>query len=204
MKWNRAVHHVETLAAACAEMAAKPATIFPLRVVGLWVAGELLGPATDDVDSALVALEVDLPAEEVPWLVEPAGSAHWGNAVKLAQSPLTVRWRSAHAPVWNHMLERPARVWTVTNGLVEDALAALGAGEGERVREPAPADWDARMAAELRISHVALAERTAAYQDRRWRPGKLEPVADALWQASSGYLDVLSVTKTGKSWAEQV
>ena len=35
---------------------------------------------------------------------------------------------------------------------------------------------------------------TLEYDNRRWKPGKLEPVADALWRASDGYLDVLDAT----------
>ena len=47
MKWARAVHHVDTLAGACADMATRPATIFPLRVTQLWVAGDILGTPTE-------------------------------------------------------------------------------------------------------------------------------------------------------------
>ena len=38
----------------------------------------------------------------------------------------------------------------------------------------------------------ALRECAATYEKRRWSPGKLEPVADALWRASEGYLDVIN------------
>ncbi|AOS64270.1 hypothetical protein BKA25_001978 [Actinoalloteichus hymeniacidonis] len=46
------------------------------------------------------------------------------------------------------------------------------------------------MDAELAVSLAALGERTRHYEDRRFKPGKLEPVADALWRVSAGYLDV--------------
>jgi hypothetical protein len=36
---------------------------------------------------------------------------------------------------------------------------------------------------------------TKAYDQRRYAPGKLHPVADALWQAAAGYLDVLAETR---------
>lgn len=193
MKWNRAVHHVEALATTCADMAAKPDSIFPLRVTGLWVAGDILGPARD-LDTILVALTVDLPVPEVPWLTEPPGSRHWGNAVRLPQLPFRVCWRSAHAPVWNHLIDRPARVWSVEDGTDQHVLDALHGGRGAEVRTAAPVDLPARLAADLAISHQALTTRTADYADRRWRPGKIEPVADALWQASTGYLDLLAVT----------
>jgi hypothetical protein len=47
-----------------------------------------------------------------------------------------------------------------------------------------------RLTAELDVSLRALQVATAAYEQRRFSPGKLEPVADALWRASAGYLDV--------------
>jgi hypothetical protein len=193
VKWNRAVHHVEALAKVCADMSAKPDSIFPLKVTALWVAGDVLGPERD-LDTILVALVVDLPVEDVPWLTEPGGSRHWGNAVRLPQLPFRVCWRSAHAPVWNHLLDRPALVWTAENGTDQHVLDALADARGDDVRAAAPEDVASRLAADLAVSHRALTARTATYADRRWRPGKLEPVADALWQASEGYLDLLAAT----------
>ena len=46
--------------------------------------------------------------------------------------------------------------------------------------------------AELAVSLQALDSAAAAYEERRFRPGKIQPVADALWNASAGYLDVLA------------
>jgi hypothetical protein len=36
----------------------------------------------------------------------------------------------------------------------------------------------------------SLRARTRHYEERRWSPGKLDPLADALWRATDGYLDV--------------
>ncbi len=193
MKWSRAVHHVEALAQSCAEMASSPASIFPLRVTALWVCGDILGPATD-LEHVTVALCLDLPAADVAWWSEPPGSQHWANATRLAQSPVLAWWRSAHAPVWNHRVERPALVWDGEQGLREDTLAALRAGRGEdfRLAAPQPAQLRDRLLAELAVSLAALRATTAGYEQRRWSPGKLIPHADALFRASDGYLDVLA------------
>ena len=51
-----------------------------------------------------------------------------------------------------------------------------------------------RLEAELAVSLRALESATAAYEQRRFSPGKIEPVADALWRAGQGYLDVLGAT----------
>ncbi|WP_223199628.1 DUF7711 family protein, partial [Solihabitans fulvus] len=70
---------LETLAQACGEMATRPSSIFPLRVVQLRAHGDVLG-VPRDLDTAAVALVVDLPVEEVPWLCEPQGAQHWASA----------------------------------------------------------------------------------------------------------------------------
>jgi hypothetical protein len=48
---------------------------------------------------------------------------------------------------------------------------------------------------ELTVSLRALRGQTRDYEDRRWSPGKLEPVADALWRTSNGYLDMLDAVR---------
>jgi hypothetical protein len=72
-------------------------------------------------------------------------------------------------------------------------MAAVRDGRADSIRPPAPtaAELRTRLADELRVSLLALRARSRDYDDRRWKPGKLEPVADALWQAGDGYLDVL-------------
>jgi hypothetical protein len=196
MRWERAVHHVESLAKACAEMATRPRSIFPLRVTQMWLVSDILGPPRE-LESVTVALCVDLPVEEVAWWSEPPGAQHWANATRLAQSPVRPWWRSAHAPVWNHRIERPALAWDDAGGVREATIAALRDGRGESARTPAPGpgEWQARLDDELAVSLGSLRACAAAYDDRRWRPGKLEPVADALWRASDGYLDVLDAVR---------
>lgn len=199
MKWTRAVHHLEELAGKCAEMATVPATIHPLRVVGLWAIGDLLGEQRD-LEWVPVALVVDLPAEDVPWLSEPPGAQHWANATRLSRNPFTPYWRSVHVPVWNHEIDRPALVWDVNGGIAGETLAALREGRGADVREaaPTPADLRDRIEDEIVVSLGALRAATATYADRRWRPGRLEPVADVLWRASTGYFDLLDALGDGR------
>jgi hypothetical protein len=195
VKWSRAVHHLETLAQSCAELAAQPRSIFPLRVVQLWAVGDILG-AIREIDTITVALAVDLPVDEVPWLSEPPGAQHWASATRLAKNPIMPLWRSSHAPVWNHHIDRPALVWSSTDGIAEKTLAALREGQADSVRSPAPTpdELRVRLDDELRVSLLALRARSHDYQERRWKPGKLEPTADALWRATDGYLDLLDAT----------
>ena len=195
MKWSRAVHHLEELAQACADMATRPPTIFPLRVTALWAFGEVLANR-DDLDSVPVVLAVDLPADEVAWLCSPAGAEHWSNATGLSKNPVVAIWRSTRVPVWNHRIRRPLLIWDEPGGVHADALAALRNGTAGPLRLPEPAHDEraSRLEAELAVSLQALRSTTATYEQRRFSPGKLEPVADALWRASAGYLDVLTAT----------
>jgi hypothetical protein len=183
-------------------MAARPATIFPLRVTSLWTFGEVLTSA-EDLSCPRVVLGVDLPVHEVAWLCSPAGAEHWSHATGLSKKPVAPTWRSTRAPLWNHHIRRPLLIWDergVRDGSGEqeiDALSALRDGTAELLRlpEPAAAEMRSRMTAELAVSLRALQSTTAAYQERRFSPGRLEPVADALWHASAGYLDVLGAAR---------
>jgi hypothetical protein len=192
VKWTRAVHHLEALAQACAEMGTQPRSMFSLRVVHLWAVGDILG-AVRDLETVTVALAVDLPVDDVPWLSEPPGAEHWGSATRLTKNPVIALWRSADAPVWNHRIDRPALLWDSASGVAHETLVALKDGRGERVRLPGPTpdELRAHLDDELTVSLRALRNAARAYEDRRWSPGKLEPVADALWRASDGYLDML-------------
>ena len=193
MRWTRAVHHLEELAKACADMATRPATIFPLQVTALCTFGDVL-ERQEDLDSLPVVLAVDLPAEDVAWLCSPAGAEHWSNAAGLSKSPVVAIWRSTRAPLWNHRVRRPLLIWDASGGVAVQSLSALRAGTADplRLAEPAPDELASRLDAERAVSLRALQSATATYQQRRFAPGKLEPTADALWRASAGYLDIPS------------
>ena len=150
----------------------------------------------DDLDSVPVVLAVDLPADEVAWLCSPAGAKHWSHATGLSKNPVVAIWRSTRVPLWNHRIRGPLLIWDESGGVHADALAALRNGTAGTLRlpEPAPDELASRLEAELAVSLRALRSTTAAYEQRRFSPGKPEPVADALWRASAGYLDVLAAT----------
>lgn len=160
------------------------------------VVGEVLATPRD-VNVLTVALCLDLPVDEVAWWSEPRGTRHAAEATRLSKNPVHTWWRSAHAPVWNHRVDRPALVWDQIDGVAVDTVAAIREGSGESVRQPAPSrdQLRARLDDELDVSLRALRATTAAYDARRWSPGRLEPIADDLWRASDGYPDVLSAVR---------
>jgi hypothetical protein len=196
MKWSRAVHHLEELAHGCADMATRPVTIFPLRVTSLWAFGEVL-TGQSDLDALEVVLAVDLPTDEVAWLCPPAGAEHWSHAIGLAKNPVIPSWRSTRAPLWNHVIRSPLLIWDEQGGVATNTMSALreGAANPLRLPEPAPQEMVSRLEDELAVSLHALSSASATYERRRFSPGKLEPVADALWRASAGYLDVLGAIR---------
>jgi len=185
MKWSRAVHHLEELAHACAEIAGLPETIFPLRVTQLWAYGDVLTSNGSDLDSLQVALGVDLPVDDVAWFCPPPGSKHWSQATRLSKNPIVSMWRSTRAPVWNHHIRRPLAIWDERGGIATGAFSALRNGKADALRLPEPAQHEmcTRLEAELAVSLRALDSAAAAYEERRFRPGKIQPVADALWNA---------------------
>jgi hypothetical protein len=174
-------------------MATRPATIFPLRVSALWTFGEVL-TSRDDLDYLQVVLAVDLPVDDVAWFCVPAGAEHWSHAAGLSKNPVVARWRSTRAPLWNHQIRGPLLIWDEAGAIAVNALEALREGTAKELRlaEPAPDKLASRLVDELAVSLRALQSTTAAYEQRRFSPGKLEPVADSLWRADAGYLDVLA------------
>lgn len=196
MKWSRAIHHLEELAQTCADMAERPAAIFPLRVTQLWAYGDVL-ESQDDLDSLQVVLAVDLPVDDLAWFCPPLGAEHWAYATRLSKNPVVTMWRSTRAPLWNHHIRRPLKIWDEPGGIATPVLSALRDGTAEGLREPEPAEDEmrSRLEAELAVSHRALASATDAYEQRRFGPGKIGPFADILWRVSQGYLDVLGATR---------
>ena len=196
MKWSRAVHHLEELALACADMAGRPVTIFPLHVTQLWAYGDVLA-RRDDLDCLHVVLAVDLPVEDVAWLCPPVGAEHWSHATRLSQNPVLPVWRSTRAPLWNHRIRGPLLIWDESVGIETDALSALRDGAAEALRQPEPTEdqMRSRLEAELAVSLRALERAAAAFEQRRFSPGKIGPVADALWRTTQGYLDVVGATR---------
>lgn len=171
-------------------MLSRPPDIYRIRVRQLWTFGEMLEPE-HDIEWIPVALAVDLPVDEVAWLTEPNGTAHWANATRLSRNPFTVRWRSVHAPVWNHEIDRPLLLWDAETNIQTNAMEELRAGRATRPPHPSDDEFEKRIADELATSLGAVRQCTETYTDKRWKPRKLEPVADALWLANLGYLDLL-------------
>jgi len=192
VKWSTAVNKVSDLAQSCAGSAALLATINGLRVTQLWAVGDVLGRERE-IEFVTLVLCVDLPVAEVPWWSTPPGGEAWANSTRMSKNPILPWWRSAHAPVWNHRIERPLLIWDEASGVDGAALEALREGRGwaAGLAEPTPQELAVRLEQEAEASLAALRVRSETFQEKRWGRGRLEAIADPLARVVEGYLDIL-------------
>ncbi|MEZ0165674.1 hypothetical protein AB2L27_13005 [Kineococcus sp. LSe6-4] len=195
MKWTTALRTLEDVADRCAHVSRQPAGIVRLRVSEAWVFGALLGPRRDDLpdaDAVQVALVTNAAEEDSAAGTRPPAGGHWLAASGLETRPVVLWFRSAQAPVWNHVVDRPVRFWTEHDGLDHDVLVQLRAGDGAALRPaaPAPGELVERLGRELRVSREALRRSAVEYDDKRWSPGSPAKRGDVLADAALGYLAV--------------
>lgn len=162
--------------------------------------GDILDPATDELDVVRVALVLDLPADEVTWLALPTVNVWLDRHLRLDSVPVRALKRPAVWPVWNHVIRRPVRIWSLEGGTDDAALAALTNRDVESLRLPAPSrDEEAeQLAEELNASLVHLRRVQDSYFEREWRSthkGFGVYPEDHLWHAVEGYLDLLDANR---------
>jgi hypothetical protein len=159
------------------------------------VFGDLLtGP--DTIDVVWLALVVDLPVEEVPWLARPARAEATVSLLRFDKYPLRWWWRPVGWPVWNHHISRPVRFWSRQDGTDEVALDLLAARRLSDLEYQSPEDqggYRAQLETELEVSRRHLEHVVDSYHDRGWRrdhKGFGVYPDDHLWWATKGWLEV--------------
>ena len=192
MKRSTGLHRLREMADKCQYMLG-PGGQYALHVSEFWVYGQFLDDPRSTSEWVAVAMVVDLPPEVAHWLADPSGSEHWAYSTRLAQSPLFARWRPKGHPVWNHSIRRPLLLWDEAEGVREAAFEALRADAYDALRlpEPSPEELRARLVEERDACFRAMRSATETYTEKRWAPGKKERIADPLYLASLGYLDVV-------------
>jgi hypothetical protein len=150
-----------------------------------------------------VTLVVDLPVDEVAWLCHPAGVRHRSHATGLSRRPIVAMWRSMRAPLWNQHIRRPLLIWHEAGGSQPRRCAGLATEPRRRCdcqnqpRTRCGPGWGPSSREALEPWSPPLLRR----EQRRFSPGRLETVADALWHATQGCTDVLRAsahTSTGE------
>jgi hypothetical protein len=178
------------------------------RICDLWAPGQglvavhafgtVLDSGEDDgsVEVVQVALVVNEPPELVPWGARPPAYAGLPYVLELDKAPVDWCFRSSAAPIGNHRVDRPLRIWSRAEGVDEQSLAALAVGQAEALREPRPRPpvFKRHLREELAAAQARLGDIRDRYWQRAWRSdhhGADSYPENHLWDAVHGYLDLL-------------
>lgn len=191
-----AVRRLRTIAESCQELMRFPVDEPILH--SAYAFGAVL-EGTGDQDFVQVAFVLDVPTDELTWGTRPSSYAWLSHQLRLDRTPVDSYWRPAAWPVSNHVVSRPMRIWS-TDGVDDGALDALGRGEADSFRLPAPSreELAEQLATELDASLVHLKRVRDGFWKRDWRA---EHKGDGiypeqhLWDAVHGYLDLLEASE---------
>ena len=184
MKRSTAIGHLVEVA----EVATDQTGVgWPLEEI--WVTGDLLTPA-ETLEAGGVVLVIDVPADEIPWMVLNATGEWIGDQLRLGKRPMLWCYRPATWPVWNYRNRRVARFWAADDGLDTATIDALRTRELDRlnVAEPSDEQLAAQLREELRASRDHLRAVLESYSDRDWRRrhmGYLQSPEEHLWRAAA-------------------
>ncbi len=166
-----------------------------VSVIAGYVYGALVD-GDDELEYVSIALVVDEPGDDVPWLSRPAHLEALAKFIRLDKLPIVWRWRPAEWPVWNHQIPRAACFWTRDNGRDEHVIEALRARSIDDVRFTEPTDADSlrkQVEAERATARRHLASVTNSFGDRDWRrdhKGDGAYPEDTLWAAAAGFVEL--------------
>jgi hypothetical protein len=152
--------------------------------------------APDTVDVISLALVVDLPVDEVPWLARPAALEAAASLLRFDKYPLQWWWRPTGRPVWNHTILRPVRIWSQNDGPDEVTLGHLTERRVSDVEYQEPSDaqeYRSHLETEWETSRLHLDHVVGSYHDREWRrdhKGFGVYPEDHLWWATRGWLEL--------------
>lgn len=193
MKRQAAVKNLHRFVDNCAQLNRPPDEPIALEA---YVFGDILEPGVDTIELVEVAIVLDQPAHDVPWQALPPGHNGLVHTLELEKIPVSCYWRPAEWPVWNHVIDRPVRVWSHESGTDDDAISALARAAAEPYRIPAPSAAEAATQREIeRDAGLAyLRAIVDSYHEPGWRRDHkrlgIYP-EDHLWNAAYGYLDLL-------------
>jgi hypothetical protein len=123
MRYKRAVEKLRILAGTCERVKIFWFDTEPV-LKAVYAFGEVVDGA-DPPDAVQVAVAINLSPEEVPWESSPQGAGWLANELRLSKGGFIYFWRSCLDPIWNHYIRGPVRIWSVDDGLDEQALTAL-------------------------------------------------------------------------------
>jgi hypothetical protein len=197
MKFGTAVNKLGYLAEQCQALPRRPTH----DVAAVYVFGDFLDGG-EPVESIPVVLALDRPPSEVPWLCSPRGADYLIERLNLGAC--FVYWRSHQAPVWNHLIRGPVKIWSLDDGVDSAALEGLRQRDfgGLRRLTASPEEEERWHQAELELAFAHLREIRDKYWDRNWRHahrGLGRYPENTIWEAAEGYLDLLDASPSSAS-----
>ena len=166
-----------------------------VSVIAGYVYGALVD-GDDELEYVSIALVVDEPADDVPWLSRPAHLEALAKFIRLDKLPIVWRWRPAEWPVWNHQIPRAACFWTRDNGRDEHVIEALALDRSMTSSSPSPqtpTPCENRSRPSVQRARRHLASVTNSFGDRDWRrdhKGDGAYPEDTLWAAAAGFVEL--------------
>lgn len=190
---------ISRLAGVAAELERSKLWPGPAVVAG-YIFGGMLQPV-GEVERVQIALAVDEPAEDVPWLSHPTALEALASLLRLDKLPMAWWWRPVSWPIWNHEISRAVRFWSAAAGLDQEVFDALTAGRIDQLQFDEPSDVEQlvkQLFLERDVGRRHLADAVAGFYDREWRrehTGDGVYPGDHLWWAAAGYLDFDNAVK---------
>ncbi len=136
-----------------------------------YVFGALLDPA-GEVERVQLALVVDEPVEDVPWLSHPQQLEALASLLRFDKLPMSWWWRPSAWPVWNHEITRAVCFWSAKAGSDQGVFDAPSAGRVEKLEFAEPDNAEQlieELVLERDIGRRHLADAVAGFYDREWR-----------------------------------
>ena len=197
MRYAQAVKKLRRLARACGRVGVWPPWEEPF-LVEMYAFGAVVEGA-DPLEVVQVAGVINLPPAKVLWNSSPYGTQQLANDLRLGDGGYEYRWRSHLDPVWNHYIQGPVRIWSRA-GAEEATLDALAKRRFDDLRRlvPDPAEQQRQLLAEVDAAQRRLRRVRDRYWDREWRrehKGPGQHPENELWEAVSGYLELLEATQ---------
>jgi len=186
MRYKRAVEKLRILAETCERVKIFWSDTEPF-LKAVYAFGEVLDGA-DPLEAVQVAVAVNLPPEEVPWESSPQGTDWLADELRLSKGGFLYFWRSYLDPVWNHYIRGPVRIWSVDDGLDEQALGALEARDLGSLNRliPEPADERLQLREDLDTALAHLREGAMLETCGSAGEGCTFPVSESRSQAMTG------------------
>lgn len=191
MKRSTAIRHLVEIAEVATDQLRLRSTEIGWPLDELWVTGALLEPG-NEIDLGTVMLMIDLPPDELPWLVAHQTAESIGEQLRLGKRPMLWSYRPTAWPPWTYRHLRVALFWSATGGLDHSVIDTLESGAAMDATEPDRDELVEQLGVELAVSKAHLRSILGRYWDRDWRRDNRHRTSpeDQLWRAATAVTEI--------------